>query len=488
MFNNNWTIDGDEVRVNIPFAKVNKQRRTVSGFATLDNVDTHGDVVDADASVAAFSRFRGNLREMHQPLAVGKVVDFVPQEFEDSDTGTTYKGIFVTAYISKGAQDTWEKVLDGTLSGFSVGGVIKKKEANKSAGGYGSIIKEYDLIELSLVDNPANQLANVFSIQKIGDTTVASGIAVDTKVMNIHYNHDDDIVVLSEQEERDGFENIGWVEDSDSADTKMETIVTEYKKKYLEGSLDRRIDQVREAWYKAHRPNNNSETSYPEDSYEYVMSVFDSFVVTRDDGGEYRRYNYSQGEDGYEFSDPSEVEVKLEISEKAASTEVQGSEASMEKHEEHNNIKGGANVATEEKNDETVEEVEETEEETTEEEAADETEKAASVEEVAAGTEVDVDAIVKAVSDSVTAAVTEVAEKSAESVTEAKDSLTEALDNFKKDVESKLSEIDERVSTVETGSAVRKSADVVEDDDDEDDDQNEDNFWRGQFLSSTRLA
>jgi hypothetical protein len=35
-------------------------------------------------------------------------------------------GVYVSAYVSKGAQDAWEKVLDGTYSGFSIGGNIKK--------------------------------------------------------------------------------------------------------------------------------------------------------------------------------------------------------------------------------------------------------------------------------------------------------------------------------------------------------------------------
>ena len=121
----NWSTSGNSVKLNIPFSKVDAKKRTVSGFATLDNVDSHGDIVLADASVNAFKRFRGNLREMHQPLAVGKVVGFEPKSFYNPDEGKVYQGVYVTSYISKGAPDTWEKVLDGTLSGFSIGGSIK---------------------------------------------------------------------------------------------------------------------------------------------------------------------------------------------------------------------------------------------------------------------------------------------------------------------------------------------------------------------------
>ena len=71
-----WSSSGENIHLSVPFTKVNREKRTVSGFATLDNVDQTGDVVTSEASLKAFEGFRGNLREMHTPLAVGKVVSF----------------------------------------------------------------------------------------------------------------------------------------------------------------------------------------------------------------------------------------------------------------------------------------------------------------------------------------------------------------------------------------------------------------------------
>ena len=121
--------------LSFPIAKVNKEKRTVSGFASLDNVDRHGDIVTADASKKAFENFRGNIREMHGPSAVGKMIDFKEDAFFDKATGKKYSGVYVTAYISKGAQDAWEKVLDGTYSGFSIGGNIVDAKMEKADGG-----------------------------------------------------------------------------------------------------------------------------------------------------------------------------------------------------------------------------------------------------------------------------------------------------------------------------------------------------------------
>lgn len=60
-----WTSHGNDINLSVPFTKVNREKRTVSGFATLDNIDQTNDVVTAEASVKAFENFRGNIREMH---------------------------------------------------------------------------------------------------------------------------------------------------------------------------------------------------------------------------------------------------------------------------------------------------------------------------------------------------------------------------------------------------------------------------------------
>lgn len=165
-----YTVTGDEVNFGIPFVKINSKSRTVSGFATLDNVDKAGDVLDANASKEAFAKWAGNIREMHEKKAVGKSISVESKEFTD-ESGETFNGIWITARISKGAEDTWQKVLDGTLSGFSVGGAVHEKERAiaKTADGERDIwrITKYSLNEVSLVDNPCNQLATVSLVKSI---------------------------------------------------------------------------------------------------------------------------------------------------------------------------------------------------------------------------------------------------------------------------------------------------------------------------------
>lgn len=153
----------DKLNFSFPINMVKKEQRIVSGIATADNVDKSNDIVDFAASEIAFKNWQGNIREMHAPIAVGKAISYKPIKMKDAD-GKEYNAIEVEAYISKGAESTWQKILDGTLRAFSIGGKIMKKEilAGKLHNNRPiNIIKEYELGELSLVDNPANALATI---------------------------------------------------------------------------------------------------------------------------------------------------------------------------------------------------------------------------------------------------------------------------------------------------------------------------------------
>ena len=224
-----WATEGDNVRLSMPFNKVDKERRIVSGFATLDNVDRQNDIVTPEASMKAFQKFRGNIREMHQPVAVGKMVSFKEDKYFDPETKKMYNGVFVSAYISKGAQNTWEKVLDGTLSGFSIGGKMNKWDTafNEEVSKKVRIIKEYDLVELSLVDTPANQFANILSVEKVDGVDTLKGESVDTIIENVFWDSESGLVLLSENETEVSptsglpMQNIGFVEKNDNEKTEM---------------------------------------------------------------------------------------------------------------------------------------------------------------------------------------------------------------------------------------------------------------------------
>jgi hypothetical protein len=247
-----WNSDGDNLRLSMPLTKVDKERRIVSGFASLDNVDKQDDIVTAEASMSAFAKFRGNIREMHQPLAVGKMVDFKEDKYFDPESKKFYKGVFVSAYVSKGAQDTWEKVLDGTLTGFSIGGRMNKwddaydEKSDKTI----RVIKEYDLVELSLVDSPANQFANIVSVEKVDGVDVVKGD--ETILENVFYDKANGIVIASENESElspitgEQMENIGFVEKTDSEKTNMIKFLVDSAKGINTSKINKEVQPMTE--------------------------------------------------------------------------------------------------------------------------------------------------------------------------------------------------------------------------------------------------
>jgi phage head maturation protease len=156
-----------DIRFFLPISKIDKERRTVEGVATTETLDKQSEIVDYNASKSAFADWGGAIREMHEPKAVGKAVEVVP----DDDSKT----IRVKAYISKGAEDTWTKLKEGILTGFSIGGrtidkatqIIKDADSNEQK--MVTRITKYQLNELSLVDNPANPDATVSLVKRASD-------------------------------------------------------------------------------------------------------------------------------------------------------------------------------------------------------------------------------------------------------------------------------------------------------------------------------
>lgn len=242
-----WTGEGDNIRISMPLSKINEEQRRVSGFASLDNVDEHGDLVTAEATAEAFAAFRGNIREMHAPdLAVGRLVDFMEDVYYDEAKDEFYRGMYVTAYVSKGAQNTWEKVLDGTLSGFSIGGNVLEYDTvwDEKTQRKIRIITKYRLTELSLVDNPANQLANVLSIAKNADgQQVATGMLAEVDTRNIFYCVEDRVAKASKEENLDCAEcsnpmvALGWYETTES--TSEQDVIKSMVRKYLDTATHR---------------------------------------------------------------------------------------------------------------------------------------------------------------------------------------------------------------------------------------------------------
>jgi hypothetical protein len=507
-----WHSDGDRISLSVPFFKVDEERRIVSGFATLDNIDRQNDVVDADASIKAFETFRGNLREMHQPIAVGKVTNFREEQFFDKETGQTYRGVFVDTYVSKGAQDTWEKVLDGTLSGFSIGGNITKVDNVQKGDNMVRLIKEYELIELSLVDSPANQLANVFAIQKADGVNTISGIAVDIKMDNIFWCETDQIAVAKDNDSsqcivcESEMTNIGWVESNDVAkNEEIGKAVDRYIQKAAPGSL-KVGDFV--SWNssggtargKIERITSSGSIDVPDSDFTINAEENDPAVLIR----VYRQasggWEPTDTRVGHKMSTLRKIEDLPEASEKSLTqanneTSIEGGAVELEEIEKSDTVEEviedtveKSEEVSEDVSEEVIEKSDEVEEEVSDEDENEDLEKAAAISEVEVeepdfvkmlddlktyfGDNIsksaeDTKATVDELSKSIDARITELAEKH--------DNLTKSVESIKSAIDS----IEKRVDLVENETAVKKSGDL---DGSKEETTIRKGIWSGSFL------
>lgn len=129
----------------------------ISGYASTDSLDRASDRILPTAWK------NGGLRNYEvNPILlfnhdynrpIGKVVEMT----------TDNKGLKITGVISKSAGDVYNLVKEGVLSTFSVGFLVKDADYDKSVDGL--IVKDAELLEVSVVSVPANQDAT-FSLAK----------------------------------------------------------------------------------------------------------------------------------------------------------------------------------------------------------------------------------------------------------------------------------------------------------------------------------
>ena len=137
----------------------------VKGIATDETLDLDEQICDSEWLKSAMPAWMsvGNIREMHQSKAIGKAV-----EMEESGTG-----FVVTAKIVD--EQAAKMVEEDIYTGFSIG--IKGARIVKDANAPGGRIVGGKIVELSLVDRPANPSA-VIEIAKSVDGELIKGSAV----------------------------------------------------------------------------------------------------------------------------------------------------------------------------------------------------------------------------------------------------------------------------------------------------------------------
>lgn len=134
----------------------------IEGYASSTAIDRSADVILASAwtKSGGLNNFQRNpilLFNHNYDKPIGKVIAM----------GTDSRGLKINGVISKSAGDVYNLVKEGVLSTFSVGFLIKDAEYDKQNDGL--IIKDAELLEISVVSVPCNQDAT-FSVAKSFDS------------------------------------------------------------------------------------------------------------------------------------------------------------------------------------------------------------------------------------------------------------------------------------------------------------------------------
>lgn len=144
------------MKIYLPIAKVDAEKREVWGYASTEARDDQGEVVKRDALVAALGDYMkfANIREMHQLSAVG-----VAKEAAVDD-----KGLYIGARIVD--DQAWQKVVEGVYKGYSIGGRVTQRDPVDAKTITGLVLNE-----ISLVDRPANPEAVFDYLRAAGAAT-----------------------------------------------------------------------------------------------------------------------------------------------------------------------------------------------------------------------------------------------------------------------------------------------------------------------------
>lgn len=132
----------------------------IEGYASTVDIDRSGDVVPKSVWEAGIQNYLKNpiiLAQHDYDDPIGRMVDY---KIDD-------RGLWVKARISSAAEECFNLIKDKVLTAFSIGFKILDAEYNSAAEVF--VIKELELVEISVVSVPCNQ-NTLFDLSKAFDS------------------------------------------------------------------------------------------------------------------------------------------------------------------------------------------------------------------------------------------------------------------------------------------------------------------------------
>lgn len=258
-------INGERFEVDIPLVKYKEATGEFEGWATVEELDRSGEIIDLDKSWPYFEKWSqkfakatdgesyGNVREQHDAKrAVGKLTAISREIHDTGAAGIYVKGVIVDP-IAK------EKLAKRVLVGLSIGG----KYVEKSDDG----VYVADPSEVSVVDNPCVENAMITVVKADGSEEIGKAVGYNPPqgfLCRAHAFHDRKIDAkncVMEFDEHDGVEKIARRSDSSPKEGESKYGDVEYadptNKKY---PIDTAA-HIRAAWNYINQEKNASKYS-----------------------------------------------------------------------------------------------------------------------------------------------------------------------------------------------------------------------------------
>ena len=175
------------------FEIVDEDERIIAGWASVEVVDGHGDIVpisELRRGMLSLMDRGGNILFGHSNKPVGKILGWEIRKHDDVDA----EGLWIIAKIYKEYpldDEVWRLIKDGSLRGFSIGAQGRKEKMylkdakNTTLPKEINIIRDLNLLEISIVPTPANPLAKIEEVNYVAKSIDSAPEQKEDKTINL---------------------------------------------------------------------------------------------------------------------------------------------------------------------------------------------------------------------------------------------------------------------------------------------------------------
>lgn len=168
------------------FKIISDEERLIEGWASVEVLDVQGDIVPVEEMEKSMYKFmdRGGLIMYgHSNKPIGKILQWSVEKYP----GTDVYGIKFVAKIFDDYNvddEVWKMIKEGKLKGFSIGAQAREEKRIVKDGASGmpkevGILKDLNLLEISVVEQPANPLAVIEAINYYAKGKVGASVRKD---------------------------------------------------------------------------------------------------------------------------------------------------------------------------------------------------------------------------------------------------------------------------------------------------------------------